>query len=260
MADLIVPDRVREHLGEFIFEARDRVDFWARPEARRLYPRGTGLVALFTGSAGTGKTMAAQVLAAELGLDLVRIDLASIVSKYIGETAKNMRSIFSAAAGISAVLLFDEADALFARRTEVRDSHDRHANADTNYLLQLLEDFAGVAVLASNKKANIDAAFTRRIRHILDFPRPEAAARAQIWAQVLGELAAAPGAAALTTLATLDLSGAQIKNVVLGALFIARSERAPLAMRHLVRGLERELDKEGRALDRRERERLTAHA
>lgn len=260
MADLVVPTKVRDHLAEFIFEARDRVAFWERPEVRRLYPRGTGLVTLFTGPAGTGKTMAAQVLAAELGLDLVRIDLASIVSKYIGETAKNMRQIFSAAAGMSAVLLFDEADALFARRTDVRDSHDRHANADTNYLLQLLEDFAGIAVLASNKKANIDPAFSRRIRHILDFPRPDSGARRQIWQQVLGELGTTLAASVLDGLATLDLSGAQIKNAVLGATFMARSERCDLATPHLVRALDRELDKDGRALDRRERERLVTHA
>jgi hypothetical protein len=260
MADLVVPTKVRDHLAEFIFEARDRVAFWERPEVQRLYPRGTGLVTLFTGPAGTGKTMAAQVLAAELGLDLVRIDLASIVSKYIGETAKNIRQIFSVAAGMSAVLLFDEADALFARRTDVRDSHDRHANADTNYLLQLLEDFAGIAVLASNKKANIDPAFSRRIRHILDFPRPDTAARRQIWQQVLGELGTTMSAPILDALAALDLSGAQIKNVVLAATFMARSERSELAAPHLVRGLERELDKDGRALDRRERERLVLHA
>ncbi|MFY0533284.1 ATP-binding protein [Nannocystis pusilla] len=223
LADLVVPAKLRDHLAEFVFEARDRAEFWERPEARRLYPRGTGLVALFTGPAGTGKTMAAQVLAAQLGQDLVRIDLATIVSKYIGETAKNLRKIFSVAAGMSAVLLFDEADALFARRTDVRDSHDRHANSDTNYLLQLLEDFAGVAVLASNKKANIDPAFIRRIRHVLDFPRPDAAARRQIWQQVLSELGAEVSPAALDTLGGVDLSGAQIKNAVLAATFVARS-------------------------------------
>ncbi|MFZ6178959.1 ATP-binding protein [Nannocystis pusilla] len=259
LADLVVPAKLRDHLAEFVFEARDRADFWERPEARRLYPRGTGLVALFTGPAGTGKTMAAQVLAAQLGQDLVRIDLATIVSKYIGETAKNLRKIFSVAAGMSAVLLFDEADALFARRTDVRDSHDRHANSDTNYLLQLLEDFAGVAVLASNKKANIDPAFIRRIRHVLEFPRPDAAARRQIWQQVLSELGADVSPAALDTLGGVDLSGAQIKNAVLAATFVARSEKRPLGVGQLVRGLERELDKDGRALERRDRERLVVH-
>nr|WP_276603085.1 ATP-binding protein [Nannocystis pusilla] len=214
---------------------------------------------MFTGPAGTGKTMAAQVLAAQLGQDLVRIDLATIVSKYIGETAKNLRKIFSVAAGMSAVLLFDEADALFARRTDVRDSHDRHANSDTNYLLQLLEDFAGVAVLASNKKANIDPAFIRRIRHVLEFPRPDAAARRQIWQQVLSELGAEVSPAALDTLGGVDLSGAQIKNAVLAATFVARSEKRPLGVGQLVRGLERELDKDGRALERRDRERLVVH-
>ena len=157
------------------------------------------------------------------------------------------------------MLLFDEADALFARRTDVRDSHDRHANTDTNYLLQLVEDFSGVAILASNKKANLDPAFTRRIRHILDFPRPDAAARRQIWRQILAELGSPLADLTLDSLAALDLSGAQIKNAILAALFVSRSETRPLAVQHVIRGLERELEKDGRSLDLRERERLASH-
>jgi hypothetical protein len=258
--DLVVAPRLRQRLDELAFEARDRVLFWELPQARRLYPRGAGLLALFTGTAGTGKTMAAQVLAAHLGLDLVRIDLAAVISKYIGETAKNLRRIFHTAADLGAVLLFDEADSLFARRTDVHDSHDRHANTDTNYLLQLVEDFSGLAILASNKKNNLDPAFTRRIRHFLEFARPDANARHKIWQQLLTELGTPLPESALDLLAALDLSGAQIKNAILAAAFIARSLGEPLRVPHLVRGVERELDKEGRTLDSRERGRLHAHA
>jgi hypothetical protein len=254
--DLVVAPRLRSRLDELAFEARDRALFWELPQARRLYPRGTGLLALFTGTAGTGKTMAAQVLAADLGLDLVRIDLAAVISKYIGETAKNLRRIFRTAADLGAVLLFDEADALFAKRTDVRDSHDRHANTDTNYLLQLVEDFAGLAILATNKKANLDAAFTRRIRHILDFPRPDVPARRRIWQRLLDELGASAPDPSLDHLAALDLSGAQIKNAILAAVFVARSRGEPLRVPHIIRGVERELDKDGRVLDARDRGRM----
>ena len=257
--DLVVAPGLRERLDELAFEARDRIRFWELPQARRLYPRGAGLVALFAGTAGTGKTMAAQVLAADLGLDLVRIDLAAVISKYIGETAKNLRRIFHTAADLGAVLLFDEADALFARRTDVRDSHDRHANTDTNYLLQLVEDFSGLAILASNKKNNLDPAFTRRIRHIFEFSRPDVPARHKIWQQILGELGAGLPDRVLDALAALDLSGAQIKNSILAAVFVARSRGEDLRADHLARGVDRELDKEGRSLEPRDRERLRAH-
>jgi len=250
-ADLTVPANVDQLLDSFLFEARERARFWEDRAARRLFPRGTGLVALMTGSPGTGKTMTAQVVAAELGLDLVRIDLASTVNKYIGETAKNLRRIFARVAEMNAVLLFDEADALFAKRTDVRDAHDRHANADTNYLLQQLEDFDGIALLASNRKQNIDSAFVRRIRYIMDFPRPRAAERRQIWQRLTRELAGEERLGALdkvlATIAELvDLSGAQIKLSLLAAIFCAREARAPLGLDHLYVGIERELAKEGR--------------
>lgn len=259
--DLVVPDKLREALEDFSFEAQDRASFWESPSARRLFPRGTGLVALFSGPPGTGKTMAAQVIAAILALDLFRIDLATTVSKYIGETAKHLGQIFARAARMNAVLLFDEADALFSKRTEVKDSHDRYANADTSYLLQLLEEYRGIVILASNKKQNIDPAFIRRVRYVLEFPRPEVAERRRIWRQVIGELT---GDDTLNRLeatidalaATIELSGAQIKNALLASIFVARRSREPLAMPHLLRGVERELGKEGRALGTRERERL----
>lgn len=263
--DLVLPDPVRGALEDFTFEAGERASFWERPEARRLFPRGTGLVALLTGPPGTGKTMAAQVIAAELDLDLFRINLATVISKYIGETSKNLDKIFSRAGRMNAVLLFDEADALFSKRTEVKDSHDRHANTDTNYLLQLLEDYQGIALLASNKKNNIDPAFIRRIRYVLSFRRPDATQRRAIWRKVLGELFGAehlrPLEPAVAVLAdAVEISGAQIKNSVLAALFISRRARKSLAIEHLIAGIDRELNKEGRALGEREQERLRRHA
>lgn len=259
--DLVVSDRLREALEDFTFEARERTAFWEAPNARRLFPRGTGLVALFSGPPGTGKTMAAQVIAADLELDLFRIDLASVVSKYIGETAKHLGQVFSRAARMNAVLLFDEADALFSKRTEVKDSHDRYANADTSYLLQLLEEYRGIVILTTNKKQNIDTAFIRRVRYVFDFPRPDAEERRKIWRQVVGELSGVTTLKGLeSTLdalaSTVELSGAQIKNAVLASIFVSRRSLEPLAMAHLLRGIERELAKEGRALGPRERERL----
>lgn len=259
--DLVLTERLRAALEDFAFEARERASFWESPNARRLFPRGTGLVALFSGPPGTGKTMATQVIAGDLELDLFRIDLASVVSKYIGETAKHLAQIFARAARMNAVLLFDEADALFSKRTEVKDSHDRYANADTSYLLQLLEEYSGIIILASNKKQNIDSAFIRRMRYVFEFARPEAYERGKIWRQVIGELSGAESLGRLeatieSLAANVEMSGAQIKSAVLASLFVARRSREPLAMAHLLRGVERELSKEGRALGARERERL----
>jgi hypothetical protein len=263
-ADLMLPASLNQLLDALLYEARERAAFWESPAARRLFPRGRGLVGLMTGPPGTGKTMTAQVVAAELGLDLVRIDLASTVNKYIGETAKNLRRIFTRAAEMNAVLLFDEADALFAKRTEVRDAHDRYANADTNYLLQHLEEFDGIALLASNRKQNIDTAFVRRIRFVMDFPRPQPAERLLIWRRLVGELVgpacAEQLADLLRTLAdALDLSGAQIKLALLAAIFLARQAGRPLAVDHLLRGIERELGKEGRGIEAHDRERIARH-
>lgn len=259
--DLVLVPSVRERLDELLFEAKERSRFWEGAAAQRLFPRGTGLVALLTGSPGTGKTMAAQVIAAELGLDLFRIDLSTSISKYIGETAKHLRRIFQRAAEMNAVLLFDEADALFSKRTEVKDSHDRYANTDTNYLLQLIEDFSGIALLSSNKKQNMDTAFVRRIRYMLDFPRPGAPERVVLWRRFVAELAGAEVAQQLDTglcqLAEVaDVSGAQIKLSVLVALFLSRQDGKPMSLVHLVRGVSRELAKEGRGISPAERERL----
>lgn len=181
---------------------------------------GQGLVALFAGESGTGKTLAAEAIANEVRLDLYRIDLATIVSKYIGETEKNLKRLFDAAETTGAVLLFDEADALFGKRTDVKDSHDRHANIEVAYLLQRIEAYRGLAILTTNMKSAVDRAFLRRIRFVVTFPLPDAAAREQIWRRQF------PGAAPLgpidfTALARLNLPGANIRNIAVNAAFKA---------------------------------------
>jgi hypothetical protein len=259
--DLVLPTAVVEVLRDYEYEARERVRVWEDPALRRMFPQGRGLLALFTGPPGTGKTMAAQVIAAELGLDLFRVSLSSVVSKYVGETAKNLQRILGRAEHMDAVLLFDEADALFGKRTEIRDAHDRYANTDTNHLLQAIEAYSGVAILASNKKANIDHAFLRRLRYVLEFPQPDAPQRAALWHRALvglcGPDAARRNEAAAAVLASaIEMSGAQIKFAVLAALFAARRSGGAVGAEHLVRGVERELIKVGRSLTESERRRL----
>jgi SpoVK/Ycf46/Vps4 family AAA+-type ATPase len=254
--DLIVTPQLRHALEDFSFEASERNKIWEVEETRRLFPQGRGLIALFTGAPGTGKTMAAQVIANSLQLDLFRIDLSAIVSKYVGETSRNIDRILSKAYNSNIILLFDEADALFGKRTEIKDAHDRYANTDTNYLLQAIEDYPGIILLASNKKANIDTGFLRRLRYVLDFPKPDVQQRYQLWKRLLTALATEQMAAdldeRLMQLAEmLEITGAQIKMAVLSALFMARKEKSCITIDHLLNGLERELVKEGRGLGRR---------
>jgi hypothetical protein len=261
--DLVLPPSLREAIDDLVFEARSRAEVWEDGAARRLFPQGRGLLALLAGPPGTGKTMTAQTVAASLGLDLFRISLSEVVSKYVGETSKNLQRVFARAEEMDAVLLFDEADALFSRRTEIKDAHDRYANTDTNHLLQAVEAYGGVALLATNRKSNIDAAFLRRIRYVLDIPKPGPGERVELWHRLVGELAgretAMRLAAPLQRLAdAIEATGAQIKYAVLSALFAAKRDGAPVGMTHILRGLERELIKEGRALTERERDRLCA--
>lgn len=263
--DLVLPANLRAELQDLVFEAGERASFWSNAEARRLFPQGRGLVALFSGPPGTGKTMAAQVLAARLGTELYRINLATIVSKWVGETARNLEHVLARAASTDVVLFFDEADALFAKRTNVEDAQDRFANTDTNYLLQAIESYQGIAILASNRKGNIDAAFLRRLRYCLDFPAPDEAMRAALWRSTVARLGGLEIAAALESqltqlAASVELTGAQIKAAVLHAAFGARHDAIPMTLAHLLRGLERELLKEGRTLQARARERLVARA
>ncbi|HMT28429.1 MAG TPA: ATP-binding protein [Bacteroidia bacterium] len=251
--DLVVSETVKRGIEDFIFEATDRVCFWEQPNAQRLFPQGRGLIGLFTGTPGTGKTMAAQVIAASLKLDLFRIDLSSVISKYIGDSSKNISQILTRAKNMNVVLLFDEADALFAKRTDIRDSHDRHANSDTNHLLQVIESYPGIVLLASNKKTNIDIGFMRRLRYMLEFPRPDAVQRHLIWKKVMSELAGEDILAGLqkeifTLAEIIDITGAQIKQSLLTAMFTSRREKSPIQITHIIRGIERELVKEGKGI------------
>ncbi len=260
--DLVLPGYVDEMLQDMLFEATERNVFWEDPQTRRLFPQGRGLMGLFSGPPGTGKTMSAQVIAAELGMDLFCIDLASVVSKYVGETSKNLEKILSRAQHMDVVLLFDEADALLGRRTEIKDAHDRFANTDTNFLLQALEDYRGIAILSSNKKSNIDEAFLRRIRYVVEFPQPDNQQRTVLWQRLLGEMAGEEVLAGLKgevdrLASQIEMSGAQIKFSILGAMFAARRDRQPVAMRHLLRGINRELMKEGRVLSEHDKQRLS---
>jgi SpoVK/Ycf46/Vps4 family AAA+-type ATPase len=191
--------------------------------------------------------MAAQVLAAELGLDLFRVDLATVVSKYIGETEKNLERIFTAADGSNAILFFDEADALFGKRSEVSDSHDRYANIEVAYLLQRMELYPGAAILATNFRRNIDDAFIRRLDFVVDFPFPEADDRRKIWQLVLPQAAPVADDIDLDFLAIqFKLSGGAIRNCSLAAAFRAADENDEISMRHLVRAVAQEYGKQGR--------------
>ena len=245
--DLVLPERQRDLLRSISAYLRHRDRVLSEWGYERTVARTQGLKVLFAGESGTGKTMAAQVLAAELGLDLFRVDLATVVSKYIGETEKNLQRIFAAADGSNAILFFDEADALFGKRSEVSDSHDRYANIEVAYLLQRMEAYPGAVILATNFKRNIDDAFIRRLDFVVDFPFPEADDRKRIWRLVLPQQAPVADDADLDFLATqFKLSGGAIRNCSLAAAFRAADEDQPIAMRHLVRAVAQEYAKQGR--------------
>jgi hypothetical protein len=213
----------------------------------RKHVRRGGTTGLFAGAPGTGKTMAAEIIAGELGLDLYRIELSAVVSKYIGETEKNLEKIFHAAEQGDAVLLFDEADAIFGKRSEVRDAHDRYANLEVAYLLQRLENYAGLAILTTNMRGNIDEAFVRRLDCIIEFPIPEEAERLAIWQLALPAEAPVAGEVDLAFLARkFKLAGGHIRNIALGAAFLAAAAGDHIRMKHLVWATRREYQKLGK--------------
>jgi hypothetical protein len=245
--DLVLPESQRELLGSISSYLRHRDLVLSEWGYERTVARTQGLKVLFAGESGTGKTMAGQVLARDLGLDLFRIDLATVVSKYIGETEKNLDRIFTAAAGSNAILFFDEADALFGKRSEVRDSHDRYANIEVAYLLQKMEAYEGAVILATNFRQNMDDAFLRRLDVVIDFPFPEAEDRERIWRLVLPDSAPLADDIDLRFLATqFKLSGGGIRNCSLSAAFMAAEAAESIAMRHLVRAVALEYGKLGR--------------
>jgi SpoVK/Ycf46/Vps4 family AAA+-type ATPase len=204
--------------------------------------RGLGAAALFAGASGTGKTLAAEVLAGELQLDLYRIDLSQVVSKYIGETEKNLARIFAAAEDGGAILLFDEADALFGKRSEVKDSHDRYANVEVSYLLQRMEAYSGLAILTTNQKSALDTAFLRRLRYVLNFPFPDPPARADIWARIFPKETPTEGLSP-NALAKLNIAGGSIRSIALNAAYLAAAAGGPVTMAHVLRAARREYAK-----------------
>ncbi|HVV86984.1 MAG TPA: ATP-binding protein, partial [Kofleriaceae bacterium] len=232
--ELVLPDEQRETLREIATHVRHRRQVYDGWGFASRGARGLGISALFAGQSGTGKTMAAEVLAAELELDLYRIDLSQVVSKYIGETEKNLRRIFDAAEQGGAILLFDEADALFGKRAEVKDSHDRYANIEVSYLLQKMEAYRGLAILTTNLKSALDTAFLRRVRFVVHFPFPDAAERGELWRRAFP--AATPTSALdADRLARLHLAGGNIRNVALHAAFLAAEADQPVTMGHVLR-------------------------
>jgi ATP-dependent 26S proteasome regulatory subunit len=232
--DLVLPEPQLAILRDVAAHVRQRAQVYERWGFAAKGARGLGITVLFAGPSGTGKTTAAELLAGDLQLDLYRIDLSAIVSKYIGETEKNLRRIFDAAEQSGAVLLFDEADALFGKRSEVKDSHDRYANIEVSYLLQRMETYPGLAILTTNLKQSIDQAFMRRIRFVVQFPFPDAAQRAAIWGRVFPRSTPTAGLE-LDKLARLNIAGGNIRTIALNAAFLAADAGEPVQMRHLLR-------------------------
>ncbi|MGV9847833.1 AAA family ATPase [Streptomyces sp. NPDC003442] len=245
--DLVLADHQARILREIVAHVRQRATVHQEWGFAATLRRGLGVTALFAGGSGTGKTLAAEVMAKELGLDLFVIDLSQVVSKYIGETEKNLRKVFDAAERGGALLLFDEADALFGKRSEVKDSHDRYANLEVSYLLMRMEAYRGLAILTTNMKKALDPAFMRRIRFVVDFPFPGESERAEIWRRVL------PARAPMKDidperLARLTVAGGSIRNIALSGAFLAAEEGDRLQMRHMLAAARTEYQKLDRSL------------
>jgi AAA+ superfamily predicted ATPase len=244
--DLVLTEKAQAQLAELVAHVALQhvvLDEWG---FRRRLPRGQGVAALFAGPPGTGKTMAAEAIASELRQDLYRIDLSAVVSKYIGETEKNLASAFEEAERAGAVLFFDEADSLFGKRTEVHDAHDRYANLEINYLLQRVETFTGLVILASNRQSDLDEAFLRRLRFTIKFELPDEEQRRELWRRSFPD-AAQLGAIEWDSLAVLELSGGSIQSAALSAAYLAATDGDTIDGRHVDRALEREFEKLHRA-------------
>lgn len=251
--DLVLPPDRMQQLLEIRDQALHRDTVYERWNFNARIPYGRGLSVLFAGPSGTGKTLAAAILASSLDQALYRIDLSGVVSKYIGETEKNLERIFSQAESSNAILFFDEADALFGKRTEVKDAHDRYANIEVSYLLQRMEDYEGLVIMASNFRRNMDEAFVRRIRFTVDFPLPGAPERLRIWRRIWPAAAPLGSDVDLQFLAdTLEISGAGIRNIALSAAFLAASDNAQITMSHILHAARREFQKMGKVLTKQE--------
>ncbi len=245
--DIVLPEDTLRHLQEICLHVKHRQQVFSDWKFNQKISLGRGASALFAGLPGTGKTMAAGIIANELGLDLYKIDLSTVVSKYIGETEKNLSRIFEEAEMSNAILFFDEADALFGKRSEVKDAHDRYANIEINYLLQKMEEYEGMVILATNFQKNIDEAFTRRLRFIVDFPFPDRSYRARIWRNIFpGEMPLSKEIAYDFLARKFEISGGDIKNIALSAAFLASENSGIVSMKHIVRAANREFQKMGK--------------
>lgn len=245
--DLILSDDKLAQLKEICSQSRHHYQVFANWGFDRKLSHGKGLSALFSGPPGTGKTMAAEVIAHDLEVDLYKVDLAGVVSKYIGETEKNLSRIFQEAETSNAILFFDEADALFGKRTEVSDAHDRYANIETSYLLQKMEEYEGIVILATNLRENMDVAFTRRLRFIVEFPFPDDASRRLIWKIHFPPEAPLSEDVDYEFLARkFQIAGGNIKNIVLNAAFYAAEDGGIIGIEHILRGTQREFEKVGK--------------
>jgi len=240
--DLVLPELQAQTLRQLASQVRHRMQVYETWGFSAKGRRGLGVSALFTGDSGTGKTMAAEVLARDLALDLYRIDLSAVVSKYIGETEKNLKQVFDAAEEGGVLLLFDEADALFGKRSEVKDSHDRYANIEVSYLLQRMEGYQGLAILTTNSKSALDRAFQRRLRFMVNFPFPDVAQREAIWRRIFPAPTPTENLD-FAKLAQLNVTGGNIRNIALNAAFLAAESKRPVEMRHLLQAAKLEAQK-----------------
>jgi hypothetical protein len=249
-SDIILPGDQLVLLQEIVATVRGRplvLDEWG---VGQKLASSRGVTILFAGPPGTGKTMAAEVIAADLGLDLYKIDLSTVVSKYIGETEKNLEKIFNEAASSNAILFFDEADAIFGKRSEVKDAHDRYANIEISYLLQRMEAYDGVTILATNLRANLDEAFTRRLQFAVDFPFPEKEDRLRIWQTLFPpDVPRNPDLDFKLLAERFKLTGGNIRNIIVSAAYLAGADGGQVTMSHLLHGTRRELQKMGRLVD-----------
>ena len=249
--DLILPDRIMAQLKTLVNYLAEQENVFHRWGAAKIRPRGYGIRALFSGGPGTGKTMAAEVIAGSLGLDLFRVDLSSVVSRWVGETEKNLREIFDNAEGGNAVLLFDEADSLFGSRGDVKQAQDRFANQEVSYLLQRLEVFEGCALLTTNLQENIDEAFLRRFSAVIEFPVPSPGERRKLWERAFPKEAPRGPDLDLDEMANqFVLSGGNIINAAINGCILASTERSPVMMRHAVEAVGREMIKMGKQVSR----------
>jgi hypothetical protein len=247
--DLVLPETPMSMLREMVDMVKSRslvLDEWG---LGRKLTAGAGISALFSGPPGTGKTLAAQIMAHQLGIDLYRIDLSTVVSKYIGETEKNLEHIFTDASQSNAILFFDEADTIFGKRSEVKDAHDRYANIEVGYLLQRMESYNGVAILATNLRANLDEAFTRRLQFIINFPFPDEEYRLKIWKVLMPPDMPCADNLDLQLMANrFKLAGGSIRNIIVSAAYVAAADGGRVAMPHLLHGAKREFQKMGKLL------------